>query len=157
MKPVKSSTNMRSKLKIEDDFLNLTIRAISKLDLKKILEQHLSQPDISLAAHKMARRKIIDGQVAGYKKVYLDTLFWINLRDAVGKSPNRKHEYEQLLAVLKNKVKTGKIICPFSSVLFDELLKQGDLKVRRKTFQIADILTRKFALNPLYHLINCEV
>jgi hypothetical protein len=139
-----------------DDFFNLFIRNFNKLDLKDRVDYHQNHPDVSFAAYKKQKLKEITHAINPIKKVYLDTKFWIEIRDVIYKSGKEKAIVQEIFLSLKEKIADHKIICPFSTALFDELLKQGDLTRRKRTAQIADILTCNYSISPLYYIIGCE-
>jgi hypothetical protein len=143
--------------RVEEDFLNLTIRNVGKLDLKALSAYHRSHSDISFESYKKHKHSEIASSVAPYKKIYLDVLFWIGLRNAIHRSEKQKPYFGKLFKILKEKVQEKRIVCPYSGVLFDELLKQNILWSRRRTAQLADILSGSYTLTPLYHIICSEV
>ena len=74
-------------------------------------------------------------------KIYLDTKYWIHLRDYIlGRSKVRQMEtiYNLLLELSTNSL----IVCPTSQYIFFELLKQDDISTRDATAKIIDELSR---------------
>jgi hypothetical protein len=51
-------------------------------DSEEALSRHLATPEVSAASYLEARELAVAQQVAGRRKVYLDTCFWVMLRDA---------------------------------------------------------------------------
>ncbi|RCH56873.1 hypothetical protein DJ568_03185 [Mucilaginibacter hurinus] len=139
-----------------NDFLNLFIRNFNKLDPKDRLDYHREHPDMTFVAYKKQKLSEITEAVLPLKKIYLDTKFWIEIRDALHGIGQPKPLVKEIFFSLKKKVAEQKVICPFSTALFDELLKQGDRVKRKNTAQVADILTGNYMLSPLYYLIGCE-
>lgn len=72
-------------------------------------------------------------------KIYLDTRYWILLRDAQrGQASLRTHE---LLGRLKGAVADGQVVCPISESIVFELFKQADRQSRRETARLIDDLS----------------
>lgn len=111
---------------------------------------------MTFSAYKKQMLAQIAHDVYPIKKIYLDTKFWIEIRDTIYGVGKAKPLVKEIFFCLKEKVAQQKIICPFSTALFNELLKQGDRVKRRNTAQVADILTSNYMLSPLYYLIGCE-
>lgn len=146
-----------AKQAVKDDFFNLFMRNVARLDLAALAEKHRSQSHITFNQYKFLKRVEIDNAIGPLKKIYLDLNFWIRLRDAIYDPKRAKPHFKRIFEILKEKVINKQIVCPFSSVLYEELLKQTYLISRRRTAQIADILTGNFSVNPLYYIIGCEV
>ena len=109
------------------------------MDPVERFNEHRHHPEVSFAVYKKQKLAEIAHAVQPLKKIYLDTKFWIEIRDVIYGETNAKPIVKEIFNNLKDKVMAGKIICPFSSALFDELLKQGDRAKRKRTAQIADI------------------
>lgn len=82
------------------------------------------------------------------KKVYLDTRFWIIVRNAVQDEQSTPAGRE-LLALLREGVATGRLICPISGSTFIEVLKQTNTQTRRvATAALIDELSLGLSLTP---------
>ena len=92
------------------------------------------------------RRTLALGRsVAHQQRVYLDTRFWIFLRDAsIGRPVAPEHD--TLLRLLIAEVDAGRLICPLEITTFGELMKQTDPKSRRATVSVMDRLSRGLCL-----------
>jgi hypothetical protein len=89
------------------------------------------------------------------KKVYLDTKFWLLLRDVrIGRPTD--NEVVRLLQVLENLVAKGLAICPISADTFYEIFKQTDPKTLRVSTQLIDDLSRGVAISALDERILLE-
>src|SRR5574341_2092684 len=97
---------------------------------RSTLPYHRLNPEISLEHYE--RTKVLEtaGLVLARKRIYLDTRFWIALRD-VRLQRTRTAVDEELLETLVHLVRTGKAICPINANVFAELIKQRDEKTRR--------------------------
>jgi hypothetical protein len=74
-----------------------------------------------------ARQVVLAREISERKKVYLDTCFWIALRDAA----LRGARAVELLNKLKTGVANGTLICPISQSTFIEVMKQSYTPERR--------------------------
>ncbi len=78
--------------------------------------------------------------VSRRKRIYLDTRYWIYLRDAaMDRSKDPLHGL--LLAHLRRAVADGVALCPISDVMFTELLRQSDDTTRLATARVVDELS----------------
>jgi hypothetical protein len=109
------------------------------------ITRHRTEPDVSRDAH--ARRKIIElgESLVDRRAVYLDTRFWIHLRDAALGRADRA-EYVELLEVLRTGVSDGRVFCPVNWASLVELLKQSDPASRQATAALVDELGQGVAL-----------
>jgi hypothetical protein len=77
--------------------------------------------------------------------LYLDTKYWILLRDAyIGRSQDPIHA--KLLRVIYNKTKSGHIICPGHLPICIEFAKQNDYQTLQKSFEILDLFSNGYCL-----------
>ena len=74
-------------------------------------------------------------------RIYLDTRYWIFMRDAfLGKAtPTQIRIYKKLKAM----VATGSAICPLSPDIFIELMKQGNREQRLNSARVMDELSHQ--------------
>lgn len=74
-------------------------------------------------------------------RIYLDTRYWIFMRDAfLGKAtPTQTGIYKSL----KTLVETGSAICPLSPDIFIELMKQGNREQRLNSARVMDELSQQ--------------
>ncbi|WFU80705.1 hypothetical protein QA645_40860 [Bradyrhizobium sp. CIAT3101] len=104
------------------------------------IEEHSRHPDISIDRHIKSCIFGLGRALVGGHAVYLDVRYWLLLRNALlasdGASPGG-----QLLALLRNAVKSGKVFCPISEAVFLELLKQSDPSSRLRTAGLIDELS----------------
>ena len=78
--------------------------------------------------------------IVGKRRLYLDTNYWIKLRDAQLGRPKYAHDIE-LLAALRAAVQQGIAVAPTSDASFLELMKQTDDNTRQATAQLMDELS----------------
>ena len=77
------------------------------------------------------------------KRIYLDTNFWIRLRDAHGNTNSRDKE---LLDKITELVDTNACILPISEITFWEILKQSDFNSLRKSASMIDKLSKGISI-----------
>jgi hypothetical protein len=108
-------------------------------------ELHQRTPEVSLEMHERNARISLGERLSSKTLVYLDTKYWIILRQAVGNAEaNGKHA--NLLALLRTKVASGVLLCPISASTFIELMKQDDPQSRLSTASLIDELSQGVAL-----------
>lgn len=139
------------------DFFNLFIRNLNRTDLKNIISIHASNSHIAFPEYKKQKLNEIKETLSIKKKIYLDTRFWNEFRNSIYQKKKSKPLFYEIFQILKFLVEEGKIICPYSSSLFDELLKQKDVNSRRRSAQIADALNNSYVLNPIHYIMSCEL
>lgn len=84
-------------------------------------------------------------RVLNQKIIYLDTKFWILLRDGV-LYPSQKPMNHELLELAISLAKTEKCIFPISEDIFIEVLQQTDFKTRKITIELIDQLSQGVTL-----------
>lgn len=104
-------------------------------------EKHAATPDISSDTHFALKHRELQSALAGKKLLYLDTNHWINLRHVVLNSPMERPGYRAILGLLQKLQNDGRVCCPFSFLLFLELMKQSDPNTRIHTARIMDQLS----------------
>lgn len=132
------------------DILLMSQRVFDKYDeqlvqsMHKKLQLFKSEFDGILSDNSISLREYFDRlvfflgeSIYSKKKLYLDTRYWIFLRDAaLGRA--KKSEHMQILSLLEELVSYGAIICPISDVMYIEAMKQKDSITKEKTFMLMD-------------------
>lgn len=82
------------------------------------------------------------------KRIYLDTKYWVFMRDALqGKASDVQ---TKIYGLLKDLVKNEVAICPLSPHVFQELMNIGDKEKRLKTAEVMDELSQQICfISPL--------
>ena len=101
---------------------------------------HRASPKVSVDEYVRQRHLELGQSVVSKQRIYLDKCFWIKLRDSHIES-YQDLAMSHLLAALLDSVSTGKMVCPLSSSLFYELMKQTDPKTRYATAELMDKLS----------------
>lgn len=87
---------------------------------------------------------------------YLDTKYWIIIRDVVAGIRSTEPEIE-LLRVLRLHVAAGEAFCPISESTFAELYKQRDPRTRQATAALIDELSLGVSLIPFEERVRAEI
>jgi len=109
----------------------------------------------ALRLDEYLRTKVLEtgDRVLGRTSIYLDTCYWIRLRDAfMGRNGN--DVFVKLLVKLRSAVRDGKAICPFAADLFAEVMKQSaDCRMAN----LIDELSQGIALQPEHERVATEI
>jgi hypothetical protein len=101
---------------------------------------HRANPGISIDQHVKRRVVALGRSLDDRAAIYLDTKFWIMLREcAEGKGTDAS--VLELLHRLRTLVAEGKVFCPVSESHLFEFLKQDDMNSRLETARIVDELS----------------
>ncbi len=120
---------------------------MDKEKIRASFETHRQNSNITTDEYVRARRIQLGKSVMGRERVYLDTRYWIILRDVMLGRNNDQANIE-LLAALRARVHSKKSICPISESVFMELLKQQDLHTKKVTSILIDELSEGVTLAP---------
>lgn len=103
--------------------------------------KHRNEPGKSLDAYLKERRLALGTSIADRHKIYLDTKYWLLLRDyRLGRSENPA--IARLSFLLEDGVRSGKLICPMSADIFLEILKQTDPVTLKCSVELIDTLSK---------------
>lgn len=119
-------------------------------------DEHRQNPGVSLAKHVHRRHVELTQSLSDRQAIYLDTKFWVILRDTV-LGTRVTEESRTLLALLRQKVACGKGFCPISETTFMELLKQRDSRTILATSQLIDELSLGLSLIPFDERVAMEL
>jgi hypothetical protein len=95
--------------------------------IRRSVEQHAAEPQISVREHIRRVCLSLGKSIDCRRAVYLDTRYWIFLRDVIRDEP-QKQVHIALLDELEKQVTAGNLFCPISDATFLELLKQLALR-----------------------------
>ena len=118
----------------------------------------MSAPDATMIErHSKAKRVALGQEIASRKKLYLDLCFWIFARDAMLGVLTDSNSMK-LLHFLRRGVRKGIFICPISSAIFREVMKQPVRPERRiATASFIDELSLGVTIMPPHFVIGTEV
>lgn len=124
--------------------------------MQNTLDMHRASPDVSLERYVRARQIELARSLDGVPAIYLDTNFWITLRNAAA-GRESSTEAADLLQRLRIGVNDGKIFCPISDGTLAELFKQKDPTTRMATARLIDQLSLGVALIPFERRVATEL
>jgi hypothetical protein len=123
---------------------------------KFTLAYHRQHPEISLEQYFRTKALATADRVLDRKIIYLDTRYWIFLRDVfLGRSPDPM--LHKMLSQLRFLVRGGKAICPINADILAELLKQRDETTRLATAKLIDELSLATALQSEEERVGTEL
>ena len=120
------------------------------------LKDHIESPDISLNEHMRRRHYELADALKTRRAYYLDTKYWIIIRDVVAGIRSSDPEIA-LLNVLRSQVAAGEAFCPISESTFAELFKQRDPVTRKATAELIDELSLDVSLIPFEERVKVEL
>lgn len=120
------------------------------------LEHHLATPNVSLQEHVSRIHADLASQLSNKRSIYLDTKYWIVLRDVIAGVRTSPAEIE-LLAMLRSQAAQGDSFCPISESTFMELYKQRDPRTRYATALLIDELSLGVSLIPFDSRVLMEI
>lgn len=132
------------------------IPAISPEVAEAIFQHHLISPEISMEEYFRRKVSLIGRGIVARRKLYLDTRYWVFIRDASLGRPKRL-EHIEILSLLRQLVSDGLAICPVSDVAFMELSSQSDDETRKETAKLLDELSLGVALHSEPYRVRCEI
>ena len=109
------------------------------------MKRHRMEPHVSASAYLQRLIVEVGKSVSMRRKIYLDSRYWIFLRQAALGQP-RRPQHSELLSLLRTAVQSGIALCPISDVAFLELMKHGDQETKLKTAILIDELSLGVAL-----------
>lgn len=119
-------------------------------------EKHRQEPNISLEEYKKGLMLQLGKEIKSCKKIYLDTNYWLELRNVIlGRQENKN--FMKLLELSHNGVKAGKLICPISDENYYEILQQSDPSTLSVSASLIDDLSRGVALLSFEDRIKFEI
>jgi hypothetical protein len=120
------------------------------------LDFHLAHPDISTDSYLTEQHHQWGAKVMTKRRIYLDTRFWIFLREtSLGRKDDRT--LVDLLSLLRNLTNHGEAICPISDTTFLEVLRHQDLSTRMATAELVDELSGGACLRPRFDRLGLEM
>lgn len=119
-------------------------------------ERHQQEPTITPGSYLRRMNLALGQKTSSLNHIYLDTKFWLLLRDVqMGKTQDP--ELETLLNILVKTVSSKKLICPASDIILSELLKQSDPNTRLATVRLIDRLSKGITVLSLHERLGAEV
>lgn len=107
----------------------------------------MKHQDVSADDYVESCHDALGDSVSRKTRIYLDTKYWLILRDVILERSNVS-EAPELLEALRKGVKSQRIICPVSESTFIELMKQTDPITRAASADLVDSLSEGVCLRP---------
>src|SRR5437016_3630154 len=121
------------------------------------IERHRQEPGRSLGAYARDRRIELGRSIAGRRKIYLDTKYWLFLRDYRLNRSTGGPAIARLSTMIHEGVASGTLICPISSSIFAEICRQTDPITLRESVQLIDTLSQGVSTLSLEERIGMEL
>ena len=109
------------------------------------IEKHRQQPNVSIEKYTKGLRLQLGEDIKFCKKIYLDTNYWLELRDVILERQTKK-SFIDLLGALRKGVQTEKLLCPISDENFYEILRQSDESTLKASANLIDELSKGVTL-----------
>lgn len=113
--------------------------------IEKSLVYHRMHPGVSARQHFQTLQAKLARELEGKKRIYLDTKYWVLLRDALLNRP-KAPIHAEILSSLRRLVSDGVAICPISDAAYIEVMQQTDVETRLATAQLMDELSCGIAI-----------
>lgn len=110
------------------------------MEFVNTVDYHRNNPDVPLFDYYRKLRLDLASSISVKKKIYLDTKFWVLLRNGAMDPINNNQEYNLLQLALKL-VESGACIFPISEDVFSEVIRQTDEGTLLKTVELIDLLS----------------
>lgn len=105
------------------------------------MDYHRQNSDVSLSDYYRKLRLELASSITAKKKIYLDTKFWVLLRNGAMNPSNHTQEYYLLQLALKL-VESGACVFPISEDVFLEVTRQTDKNTLLNTVKLIDLLSQ---------------
>ncbi len=107
------------------------------MDFLFTFDKHLKEPEKTFNKYLKERKLELGQSIKKLKKVYLDTKFWLLIRDAwLGRC--RHKSQKDLLDLIIDLTRKNEIICPISEDIFVEIIKQTDATTLKASIELID-------------------
>lgn len=117
---------------------------------------HRNEPEVSIAGLLRRRMKNLAREVLPRTRIYLDTRYWIFLRDALlGRPVDPSHR--ELLTALTSGVEAGDLLCPLSETTYFELTRQREPELLLASARLMDRLSHGVVIQHTIDRIRTEV
>lgn len=127
----------------------------ARTPIAKMKQNQVSAASEEVADYVRLKRIALGRHIKSRTKVYLDTKFWVILREVrLGRS--RCEASVALLNTLEQGVIEGRIICPLNADVYFEVLKQNDQDTLLATATLIDDLSLGLCLAPLTERLQSE-
>jgi len=113
-------------------------------------------PCNDVSAYVRSKRIALAHEIGPKKKIYLDTKYWVLLRDVRLGRP-KSSSLAELLARVEVLVRDGHALCPLNADIFFEVFKQNDPATLTASVELIDDLSSGISLIPMTERLPLEV
>lgn len=119
-------------------------------------EHHRQHPEITASEHIDNLRYELGISLEGKTLIYLDTKYWVLLRDVVlGRTVET--EIKQIYEHLTQLTTKGIVLCPFSEDIFHEIIKQSDQITLEASLNLIDKFSSGVSIRSLEDRLKIEM
>lgn len=119
-------------------------------------EYHRQHPKVTASEHIDNLRNELRISLEGKTLIYLDTKYWVLLRDVVlGRTV--KTEIKQIYEYLSQLATNGIVLCPFSEDIFHEIIKQTDKETLEASLNLIDKFSSGVSIRSLEDRLKIEM
>lgn len=119
-------------------------------------EKHKNESEKSLDDYFKELRLKLGKEMNNKIKIYLDTKYWIYLRDYI-MGRNKDKNIKQIYELLHEGVDKDKLICPVSDAIFYEITQQTDSSTLKETVALIDSLSKGITIISSIERIKFEI
>lgn len=117
---------------------------------------HLDHDTGSFLEYTRTRRLALGKSLLKLRRVYLDTKYWVFVRDVYLNRP-QKPIHSEIVKELRRLRYAKSTICPISYSVFNELMYQADPITRTATAKMIDELSDDCTIQPLFEVFKREL
>ena len=117
---------------------------------------HLDNDTGSFLQYTRAKRLHLGGSLLKLRRIYLDTKYWLYVRDVYLNRP-QKQIHSKIVEEFRQLRRDGSTSCPISCSVFIELLYQSDAATRTATATMIDELSDGCTIQPLFEVFRREL
>jgi len=123
---------------------------------KESSDHHRRHHEVTLESHLSTLQSELFSAMSSARIVYLDTAYWLGMRDVLrGIRPSEV--YVSIHRKLEQLCAERAVICPLSTPLFHELMRQKDPSSREATARLLDQFSLGVGLRPPDEIIRTEI
>lgn len=126
------------------------------MELVDNYKKHRSEPEKTIEAYIKEVRLKLGSEIYDQKKIYLDTKYWLLLRDII-LGTNKDEHLRNLLLKLRENASEKRLICPISEDILIEILRQSDPLTLNASVALIDELSSGVSIISSEERIKFEI
>jgi len=139
----------------QGDDLGAALEALLAEQMPSALRRQ-SQVEMTPAEYMRQRRMYIANKMAGQTRIYLDTNFWIRIRD-VQLDRSSSNADQRLSELMFKGRQEERLVAPASDITITEILRQRDPQTRHMSAETIDQLSMGLAVRSFYDRCAIEI